>query len=280
MFETGLKMRQAGQLARDPVLITSRTGGLAGEAVFVGDGVGKPSPDAKVLYVDDEGKLWVPVEVTILGESFTEAWRRGGKEMRERKFAVIDINKAWSRYAPIRLPGEAAEVAVPTRREVWHLFEKDLKLQQVNLVSREARGFQNRLEKNPEDTAALNSLAILLAKNGYLRQAAVRFQQVIDNDPDFPGGYSNLANVYYEQERYEEAIEKYNHALDLDSTRPEVHVELALTYCEVREFSLARAHYELSMELEPRIESGKLIHSGKGVPAAGISSAAGGRKER
>jgi ligand-binding sensor domain-containing protein len=277
MFDTGLKRRQAGQLARDPVLITS---GAGGRAVLLDDGAGGGSPDAKVLYVDGEENIWIPVEVTILGESFTEAWRRGGKEMRERPFAIIDVNKAWRRYAPLRLPGGTAEVAVPTRGEVWRLFEKDLKLQQINLVSRDVNDFLDRLEKDPGDMQALNGLAVLLAKAGFLRQAAARFQRVIEEDSSFAGGYSNLANVFYEQERYEEAIEKYLRALEIEPSNPEVHVELALTYCEIGEFSPARAHYRLAMELEPGLESGEAARFGKGVPAAGISSAAGGGEER
>jgi ligand-binding sensor domain-containing protein/tetratricopeptide (TPR) repeat protein len=265
MFETGLKRRQAGQLAREPVLISSRVqaGGQAREAVLLDDGAGEPSPDAKVLYVDEEERIWVPVEVTILGESFTEAWRKGGKEMRERQFAIIDVNKAWGRYAPLRLPEEAAEVAVPTRREVWRLFEKDLKLQQINLVSRDVSNFLSRLEKDPDDMQALNGLAVLLAKSGFLKQAAARFQRVVDEDPSFAGGHSNLANVFYEQERYEEAIEKYLRALELEPSSPEVHVELALTYCEIGEFIPARAHYELAMKLAPGLKSGEVTRFGE-----------------
>jgi tetratricopeptide (TPR) repeat protein len=214
------------------------------------------------------------VEVTILGESFTEAWRRGGKEMREQPFAIIDVNRAWRRYAPLRLPGGTAEVEVPTRREVWRLFEEDLKLQQINLVSRDVNDFLERLEKDPADMQALNGLAVLLAKGGFLRQAAARFQRVIEEDPSFAGGHSNLANVFYEQERYEEAIEKYLRALEIEPSNPEVHVELALTYCEIGEFSPARAHYRLAMELEPELNSGKVIRFGASVPAAG------GGKER
>jgi tetratricopeptide (TPR) repeat protein len=215
------------------VLISSRVqaGGQAREAVLLDDGAGEPSPDAKVLYVDEEERIWVPVEVTILGESFTEAWRKGGKEMRERQFAIIDVNKAWSRYAPLRLPEEAAEVAVPTRREVWRLFEKDLKLQQINLVSRDVSNFLSRLEKDPDDMQALNGLAVLLAKSGFLKQAAARFQRVVDEDPS--------------------------------PSSPEVHVELALTYCEIGEFIPARAHYELAMKLAPGLKSGEVTRFGE-----------------
>ena len=73
---------------------------------------------------------------------------------------------AWKRYAPLHLPSEDAALKVPTRQEIWHLFEQDLRLQEQTLISTQVRPYQRRLEENPRDAEALNSLAMLLARNG------------------------------------------------------------------------------------------------------------------
>jgi hypothetical protein len=228
IFDTGLKRGQSGQLTRD----------------------------AALLYVDEQDRVWVPVETTLLGKSFSEAWRTGARMLEERKYEIIEIKEAWKKYPPILLPDEAPTLAVPSRREIWPLFEQDLKIQEQTLVGGRVMKLQRKLVKHPADVAALNSLGILLAKHGYLLQAEARFRKVVDLAPGFAGGHSNLANVLYEREVYEEAIERYLQSLAIDPASPEVHVELALTYCEVGRFDRAREHYRLAMDLDVDLGSG------------------------
>jgi len=228
IFDTGLRKSQSGQLARD----------------------------AGLLHVDEQDRVWIPVETTLLGRSFSEAWRMGARMLQERKYEIIEVKEAWKKYPPIHLPDEAPTLAVPTRREIWPLFEQDLKIQEQTLVSGRVKKLQQKLAGNPADVAALNSLGILLAKNGYLRQAEARFRKVVDLAPGFSGGHSNLANVLYEREVYEEAIGRYLQSLEIDPASPHVHVELALTYCEVGRFDKAREHYRLAMDLEADLGSG------------------------
>ncbi len=225
MFDTGLRKRQSGQLTKN----------------------------LDLLHVDDLERIWIPVEVTLLGRSFTEAWRTGARMLRERKFAVIEMKEAWRKYAPLQLPSPAAEVAVPTREQVLPLFTEDLRLQEENLVSDRLRRLQYRVDADPADWRAVNSMGVLLAANGYLTLASEKFLQVVEMSPDFPGGYSNLGNVRYEQERYGDATELYKRALALEPQSPEVHVELALTYCELGQFGLAKEHYMAAMQIDPEL---------------------------
>lgn len=233
MFDTGLKGRQSGQLTRERDL----------------------------LFIDEQDRVWVPVETTLLGKTFTEAWRVGARMLKERQYKILEVKEAWRKYAPIQLREGGPAVTAPGRDEIWALFKEDLRLQEQTLVSGRVRELQRRLREDSGDVAALNTLAVLLAKNGYLRQAAGRFSRVIGLAPSFPGGHSNLGNVLYEQGRYEEAIEHYHEALALDPDSPEVHVELALTYCEVGRFDLARKHYRMAMNL-----------SGDAGPAAAVGA--------
>jgi ligand-binding sensor domain-containing protein len=229
IFDTGLRRRQAGQVARD----------------------------ASQLYIDGQDRVWIPVETTLLGESFSEAWKVGAAMLAERKYEIIEIKEAWKRYPPLHLPDDPVLTAVPARSDIWPLFEQDLKIQERTLISDRVKKIQQRLDAVPGDIAALNELGILLAKSGYLRQAEARFRRVVSLAPEFSGGHSNLANVLYERELYDEAVERYHASLEIDPANPEVHVELALTYCETGRFDMARVHYRLAMELGGRPGNGE-----------------------
>jgi tetratricopeptide (TPR) repeat protein len=232
LFDTGLKRGQERQLTKDPGL----------------------------LHVDGKDRIWIPVEVTLLGKTFTEAWKTGARMLAERSYRVVEMKKAWEKYAPLQLGGEVGKIPLPTREQIGALFDEDLRLQEQTLVSEEIRRLRDILKENPGNVAVQNSLGVMLARKGYLRQAAGRFRRVIELAPSFAGGHGNLANVLYEQEKYEEAIRAYLESLRLDPASPEVNVELALTYCEVGRFGLARKHYGAAMDLSKGSGDAALLH--------------------
>ena len=221
MFDTGLTARSLGQLARDPAL----------------------------LHVDARGRVWVPVEVTLVGRSFSDAWESAAATLASRRYAVIEMKKAWEKYAPLRPREPAPDIVAPTTGAVLPLFNEDLRRQEEALTSPRMRELAQRIAADPQDAAALNALGILLARRGYLGRAAAHFERVIELRPAFAGGYGNLGNILYEQGNYADAIRRYEEAL-ARSESPEVQVELALTWCEIGRFDRAREHYRRAMQID------------------------------
>lgn len=225
MFDTGLRGHEARQLARS-------------------------SP---IVHVDGKNRIWVPVEVTMVGGSFSEAWRSGAATLAgAARHAVIETRLAWEKYRPLRPRDPAPDIVPPPREAFRTLFLEDVRRQEEALTSAEIRRLRRAVEERPRDAAAANDLGILLARNGYLGRAASYFERVIELVPGFAGGHGNLGNVLYEQGRYEEAVERYERSLELEEL-PQVHVELALTLCEISRFDLAREHYRRAMELAPEL---------------------------
>jgi ligand-binding sensor domain-containing protein len=221
MFDTGLTARSAGQLARDPGL----------------------------LHVDGKGRVWIPVEVTLVGRSFSAAWESAAATLAGRKYELIVTKTAWKKYAPLRLRAPAPDIAAPAAEAVRPLFGEDLRLQEEALTSPQMRALAQTIAAHPEDAAAINALGIVLARRGYLGRAAAHFERVIELLPGFEGGYGNLGNVLYEQGKYPEAVRRFEESL-ARAERPEVHVELALTWCELGNFDRAREHYHRAMAID------------------------------
>jgi hypothetical protein len=236
MFDTGLTARSVGQLARDPGL----------------------------LHVDERGRVWVPVEVTMVGSSFSDAWESAAATLASRRHAVIELKEAWKKYSPLRPREPAPDIVAPPVAAVRALFTEDMRRQEEALTSPRMRELAQRIAVDPRDAAAINALGILLAQRGYLGRAAVHFERVIELLPEFAGGYGNLGNILYEQGKYQEAVRRYEEAL-ARGERPEVHVELALTWCEIGKFDRAREHYRRAMQIDQSL-----------VPVPG-GAAAGGR---
>jgi len=61
-------------------------------------------PVAEGLYVVRDGRIWIPVEITLFGKSFVEAWRAGAgacvRMAARDKLRVVDTATGWEEYEP------------------------------------------------------------------------------------------------------------------------------------------------------------------------------------
>jgi tetratricopeptide (TPR) repeat protein len=69
------------------------------------------------------------------------------------------------------------------------------------------------VELKPGDAAAANNLAITLAKQGSLDEAAERFEAALSIDSNFAEAHAGLARVLAAQKKPEKAMRHYQEAL-------------------------------------------------------------------
>ena len=79
------------------------------------------------LYVEREGRLWIPVEVTKLGEgSFLEAWELGAKTCAflaiEGGLKITDVRDVWAEY-PYAIPTIEGELDYPNADQFDQSFQ-------------------------------------------------------------------------------------------------------------------------------------------------------------
>ncbi|MBI5627147.1 MAG: hypothetical protein HY935_08145 [Nitrosomonadales bacterium] len=59
------------------------------------------------MYVIHEGKLWIPVEATIVGKPFIKAWELGAAnyyKWKNKGLAIQDVHNSWNIFKPATLP--------------------------------------------------------------------------------------------------------------------------------------------------------------------------------
>ncbi|MBI2505116.1 MAG: PorV/PorQ family protein [Candidatus Latescibacteria bacterium] len=204
------------------ILMAFDTGIALAEAQRIGLGQG--------YYLARDERLWVPVEVTLLGKSFREAWRTAVEEClrleKEGRLIAVDTQEAWKSYPPSSPPFEIA-VAVPEKEQA--LFAADFaalrSLQREFIQQEYLKGLAaaptnhslrsaciyNLLELG-EYTWALaqldtmeaqgaplqtveNNRAVVCILQGELEKAADHLQQVLAADPTDEEALSNLQVV-------------------------------------------------------------------------------------
>ena len=71
------------------------------------------------LLVLHQGMVWIPVEMTMVGASFTRAWQKGAEEYRDwsakKRVDIISVQKAWDEFKPVTAPENRPEREGQTR---------------------------------------------------------------------------------------------------------------------------------------------------------------------
>ena len=90
-----------------------------------------------------------------------------------------------------------------------------------------------------------------LDEQGDKQRAKIGYLQAIEQEDSMADAYCNLAIIESLGGRHAKAIDSFTNCLKIDPRHFEAHYNLANLYGEIGNFPLAKAHYEISIQLEP-----------------------------
>ncbi|MDT8318488.1 MAG: tetratricopeptide repeat protein, partial [bacterium] len=187
----------------------------------------------KDLYIVRDGFVWIPVEATMVGKSFTEAWYEGAKEVRlrneKKELKIIDTRKAWAHFKPVSIE-EPQPVELPEKEKFLALIQKDLKLQRRKGIEKLTSSYLKALEKDPENRSARMNLGITYGKNGYYDEALKEFAKILEGKPDDADALNNTGNIFFEIGDFKAALENYKKAEKNMGSDPVIKINLALAF--------------------------------------------------
>ncbi len=166
------------------------------------DALDRVTFDAKRVVVHG-GKAFVPVETTMVGKPFRDAWahgaavvgRLGGKTGAEG-LTVVETRQGWANFPPAALPRSAGLVVPrPDAKTSGALEEARLVVaaRDAGKADAEAR-LASAVAKDPGGVEAA-TYATLLARQGKLDTARAVLQAALDKKPGSVVLTNNLANV-------------------------------------------------------------------------------------
>lgn len=208
------------------------------------------------LFVEHDGTLWVPVEVTRVGSPFMQAWESGVKSYRlwtGKGLTLMDIRQAWEQFKPASLPASDWRAPQTSRSEIEAKFRDELAVLRKIRVRNLARPYLARLKTQPDDTGAMLQLAIVNAKAGELTDAADLLAKAVVLQPDSAAIHNTLGNVHLLAERYAEAAVAYTKAAGLDPGDALVWVNLARAYQRLDKKDEAVSAFKQALNLDPEL---------------------------
>jgi len=208
----------------------------------------------KDMFIIYEGYVWIPVETTVVGTSFMNAWKRAASIYSEKKdsIEVIDIKEAWKTFKPASLPASNWRAQNIYKDEIESRYGDDLKYLNDLRIRYISAKYLNRLYQNPSDTDAFLQIGIIYAESGDPR-AEEFFNKVLEKEPKNPSALNNLGNIRFLEGRYEEALRYYKEASLVDPNDPHIWVNLARCYLKLGQKTNAKDAFERAYVLEPEV---------------------------
>ena len=171
-------------------------------------------------YVVYEDRGWVPVEVTMLGESFAKAWELGAEATsylaRSGQLKIYPIGQAWTEYQPAARPG--------TEDQEWNTA------------------------KELGEAISLDVNELVVKRETFLLR---RYLHPLRQDKENHILRAELARVYVYLNRFDEAIESYEHLLEVGYQPAATLNNKGIAHFVAGDIDAARSCFSQALKLKP-----------------------------
>lgn len=199
------------------------------------------------------GTVWLPLETTAQGKSFTFAWEEGARQWRDgvakNAATLIPIREAWKTYPAVVLPGTPTKTALPTEKTILAGFQSEA----TALIAREinARVITLQAEaKKTGDSSVLNRLGILFARFGQLDKAEAQFVASLKKK-ETAAALFNLGNLAFARGFYSESLSWYEKALKKTGDDAKTLIAIARAQAELGRLDAAKLSFEKAVGIDP-----------------------------
>jgi len=178
-------------------------------------------------YVLWQDRVWIPVETTLFGQSFSDAWRNGAEEyyLRKERGTISEflVSEAQQTFMPGVVPD--VDIALPSQTAIDEFFSRDLAY------------FDNRLDRialgsgvSLEDAGGLYDAGATYLRLGQLERALEYFDRAVEMDPSNADAWNGRGVVFTHQRDYGQALAAYLNALKNNPNDAGYRLNVALTY--------------------------------------------------
>jgi tetratricopeptide (TPR) repeat protein len=224
------------------------------------------------LVVDGGGKVWIPVEATLLDKGFVAAWAAGAKQWREaavnKTGALIPIREAWNVYASTWF-GSSEQQDVVNRFPKTEVTAQKYLAMERQLAERELAPLVADLQariKTRSSALLINKLGTTYARFGIYDKAEAQFKQAAASN--YAPAYQNLGNLYYLKGDYKNAMTQYEKAKTLNPDSAAIVISLARARFEMEEWAKAKQLLAEARVLDPSLADSYAYLGGGTVESA------------
>jgi DNA-binding beta-propeller fold protein YncE/tetratricopeptide (TPR) repeat protein len=203
-------------------------------------------------YLIHRGNIWIPVEVTLVGSSFSAAWKRGIDQFHDKRnseIQIVPIEEAWKEFKPGTLDYRELSPGLNVQTGAGNTSAgeaEELRKQRVQYIS-------SLFLDSPATPYTLSQLGILYGENGMYEEAMKTFELYIKKFGEDATVTNNIGNLYFLQRKFAQAEKAYLKALVHDLEDPGIMINFARCYYKQGKKKKARQYLERAVRLDPDI---------------------------
>ena len=202
-----------------------------------------------------DGKTWLPVEVTMCGDPFVDAWHTGAEEWREfqpqGKTEFLPVEASWQVYEPVgQIPAIATTVKLPELATMAAAYKTSFKQFVDQELAPRVAQVQKEIAARKGDPKPLNSLGVIYAEYGRTDLASVQFDAALKLGNFLPA-VINLANIRFLNRDFKGALALYQKAAGIDPKNGVAILGIARSDAGLSKFDDARAEYAILEQVSP-----------------------------
>ena len=212
------------------------------------------------MTLDVDGEVWIPVEITLVGQAeFMEAWREGANEwhrydqepgVRE----LVPVRDAQQLYRPVALRQSDVPIPYGERPVIAQRFNTGLD-ELVDLILAE----YERVARQSENARDYNQLGIVAGDFRRYGVAERALNTALALDRNFLPAQINLGNVYLLQEQPQNALRLFHRVeqslvqsrRERSRSYPQVLLSISQAYYDLGNYDRAREYYVELQERDP-----------------------------
>ncbi len=199
------------------------------------------------LMVEVADTIWIPVEATMIGTSFAEAWAEGARKYYKyadnKSLQITMMRDAWKEFQPVTLNPANYTIDVPSKERVEPLVSREQNILLQKSLDRLVKPYEVMSQQGAGGSKALMQVAIIYAKYGLYSKANMIFDKIILDNPDDSAVHNNRGNIHYAQGDFQRALETYVYAEQLAANDPGVKVNMAMSYYQMGQLDKAREKF-------------------------------------
>ncbi len=237
---------------------------------------------SKDMSMNIDGNLWIPVEITMIGQTdFLKAWRIGIEEFARYendpdRRAIFKTNDAQLIYRPVGLLETDLGLQYGDKTQIINEFDAEVD----NLVSQIIEDYASEANSKG-NKGSYNKLGLISAKFGNFDKAESAFNTALSLDRNYLPPKINLGNVFYMKEEYQNAL-RILHSAENDyidrnrtssSSYAKVLLNISRSYYELENYDKAALYSDKMAEVDPELGSKySYLSNSDGTRSADVSA--------
>jgi tetratricopeptide (TPR) repeat protein len=175
------------------------------------------------MYAVREERVWIPVETTMIGKSFLDAWEEGAAIYRRwlpsADFRVVPVEEAWAEYVPSLPETPVPTIVAPSTAQIDTRFAVDVDSLRARQAAYLRSKFLEQLDpetKSDLDVPRENQLALIHALEGKFSEARAGWERVLAARPADVPALVNSGNLDLLEGGPDRALTRYDAALAVE----------------------------------------------------------------